>query len=78
MVKSIKEIRAVEGFDRLSQRMKSHYIEFIHDVLADEFSDYDRVRLLSVYPSDQGVCVDLEFQSFAGLRFLSFESEGLQ
>lgn len=49
MFKDIKEIRAILGFNELTQPQKARYIEYIHDVLA-EIAVIESVQLLRVEP----------------------------
>lgn len=52
MTKDIKEIRAIPGFNDLTQPQKAKYIEHMHDVLAD-ISVIESVQLLRVEPDPE-------------------------
>lgn len=55
MVKDIKEIRSVLGFEKLSPAQRRHYIEFAFDVLSEiEESTNEQVRLNSIEVQQNG------------------------
>lgn len=42
---SINNIRSAKGFNELPQDLKRFYIEFVYDVVADEFTKFDRISV---------------------------------
>lgn len=75
MYKDIKEIRAIKGFEKLSQPQRKLYLEFIHEVLSDEFVQTDHIELLQVRPSGGGLEVRLLKHEDGKVQELSFESK---
>lgn len=86
MVKDIKEIRSVLGFETLTPAQRRHYIEFAFDVLSEiEESTNEQVRLnsievqkdgslkllLAVYVYDDDVISDTEEPA---IHLVSYES----
>lgn len=58
MIKDIKEIRNIKGFNKLPQNLKEHYIEFIHDILA-EFSIFETIKLNYVKQNKNGLEISI-------------------
>lgn len=55
MVKDIKEIRSVQGLEKLTLEQRRHYIEFAFDVLSEiEESPKEQVRINSVEVKKDG------------------------
>lgn len=74
MYKDIKEIRAIKGFEELTPVQRRLYLEFIHEVLSDEFVQTDHIELLRVQPSGEGLEVKILKHEDGKVQELSFES----